>query len=282
MVKEFPQIELLGSQFISAPPRASQMLIKRSDYFGILPRLRRDPVRFRPQATPLKRSPVQQDWATGLPPVKAEAFDAAVAQLEILYRIFSVSLDEALELRRIGKTDQSCQAVCVIPALCARLAIRVECLLRTLGEHAKHFGVVPNTVPLQPDNFRGPREQHTAQMNEILSHVLLTQRSQFLHKVDALQEMVLGIRKQFCDAASDLASGASLEPSSDWRTLDDAHFDLNSCLREAIVVFKSFLVILPVEQLSSFQKSVDTQISSTPSTYVSPGQSRRMTLIEGQ
>jgi hypothetical protein len=150
--------------------------------------------------------------------------------------MFSVSLDEALELRRTGKSGQSCRAIFVIPALCARLARNVEGLLRTLGEHAKHFGIIPNTAPLDASNFRGSREQRTARMNDLLSHVLLTQRSQFLHKIDTLEEMVLCIRKHFCEIASDLGSGVSEEPSSDWRALDDAHFDLNTCLREAIVL----------------------------------------------
>jgi hypothetical protein len=223
---------------------------------------------------------VQQDWSSWLPKPKALAFESCVRQLEIFYGMFSISLNEALELRRTGKSGLSCRAVFVIPDLCSRLALPLEGLLHTLAEHAKHFGIIPNTAPLDAGNFRGHREKSTARMNDLLSHVLLTRRSQFLHKIDTLEEMVLSIRKDFSEVASDLSSGASTEPSSDWRTLDDAHFDLNTCLREAIVLLKSFIVVLPDDQLGVFQKSVDTQMIASPQP--DSDHRRRVALIEGE
>ena len=237
-------------------------------------------MRFRAQALPSRHSSVQQDWSTWLPPAKAQAFDSCVRQLEIFYGMFSVSLNEALELRRIGRSGQSSRAVVITPALCTRLARPLEGLLRTLGAHAKHFGVVPNTAPLAASNFRGSREQRAARMSDLLSHVLLTQRSQFLHKIDTLQEMVFSIRVEFCEVAADLGSGASAAPSLDWRTLDDAHFDLNTCLRETIVLLKSFIVVIPDEQIGIFQKSIDAHMLAAQDA--DPLAHRRMTLIEGE
>jgi hypothetical protein len=241
---------------------------------------RENPLRARAHTLPSRNSSVQQDWSSWLPPAKAETFDSCVRQLEISYGMFSISLNEALELRRIGKLAQSCRAVFVTPALCARLARPVEGLLHMLGEHAKHFGIIPNTAPLDAANFRGIREQRTARMNDLLSHLLLTQRSQFLHKVDALEEMVLSIRKDFCEVASDLGSGVSAAPSLDWHALDDAHFDLNTCLREAIVLLKSFILVLPDDQVGAFQKSINAQVLAPRDA--APTQRRRMVLIEGQ
>jgi hypothetical protein len=235
-------------------------------------------VRVRAHALPSRFSSVQEDWSAWLPPAKAEIFESCVHQLELFYGMFSVSLNEALELRRTGKSGHSCRVIFVIPGLCARLAVPLERVLHTLGEHAKHFGIVPNIAPLDASNFRGAREQHTARMSDLLSHVLLTQRSQFLHKIDTLADMVLSIREEFYEVASDLGSGASEAPSEDWRTVDDAHYDLNTCLREAIVVLKSFLVVLPNDQLSVFQKSITAQLL-TPHDATLAGR-RRMVLIE--
>jgi hypothetical protein len=235
-------------------------------------------VRVRAHTLPSRFSSVQEDWSAWLPPAKAEVFDSCVHQLELFYGMFSVSLNEALELRRTGKSGHSCRVIFVIPGLCARLAVPLERVLHTLGEHARHFGIVPNIAPLDASNFRGAREQHTARMSDLLSHVLLTQRSQFLHKIETLEEMVLSIRKEFYEVASDLGSGVSEAPSEDWRTVDDAHFDLNTCLREAIVVLKSFLVVLPNDQLSVFQKSITAQLLA-PLDAPSAGR-RRMVLIE--
>jgi len=235
-------------------------------------------VRLRAHTLPSRFTSVQEDWSAWLPPVKAELFESCAHQFELFYRMFSVSLNEALELRRTGKSAHSCRAVFVMPALCARLAVPLERMLRILREHAKHFGVVPNTAPLDASNFRGAREQHTARMNDLLRHVLLTQRSQFLHKIDTLEEMVLSIRNEFQEVATDLGSGASEVPSADWRTIDDAHFDLNTCLREAIVVLKSFLLVLPSNQLAVFQKTITDQLLA-PLEPV-PAARRRMVLIE--
>jgi hypothetical protein len=235
-------------------------------------------VQVRAHALFSKCSPVQEDWSAWLPAAKAEAFDACVRELERSYSMFSVSLNEALEFRRIGKAVHSCRAIFVIPALCARLAFPLEGVLRTLGEHAKHFGIVPNIAPLEASNFRGFREQRAARMSDLLSHVLLTQRSQFFHKIETLEDIVLGIRENFQEIASDLGSGTSGEPSEDWQAIDDAHFDLNTCLREAIVLLKSFLVVLPNEQLSLFQKSINVRLLARYDQ--PPAGRRRIVLIE--
>ena len=235
-------------------------------------------MRVRAHALPSRFSSVQEDWSAWLPPAKAEVFDSCVQQLELFYGMFSVSLNEALELRRTGKSGHSCRVIVVVPGLCARLAVPLERVLHTLGEHAEHFGIVPNIAPLDASNFRGAREQHTARMSDLLSHVLLTQRSQFLHKIETLAGIVLSICTEFNEVASDLGSGVSEAPSEDWRTVDDAHFDLNTCLREAIVVLKSFLVVLPNDQLTVFQKSITAQLLA-PLEAGLAGR-RRMVLIE--
>lgn len=238
----------------------------------------------RTHALPTRKSSVQQDWRSWLPSEKAEVFGHYVRRLESFYGMFSVALSDAFELRQTGKLAKSCQAVWVLPPLCARLAHPLRALLRSLGEHAKHYGVIPNTAPLDPANFRGSREQRAAKMSDLLSRVLLTQRSQFLHKISTLEEMVVDLGKHFCEAAEDLGTGASAEPFVDWQAVDAAHYDLNTCLREAIVLLKSFLLVLPEEELAAFQKTVDSQMrdsqnTSSPSRFV---RHRRMVPIEGK
>jgi hypothetical protein len=198
--------------------------------------------------------------------------------------MFSVALNDAIELRQTGRLSKSCQAVLVLPPLCARLAHPLGALLRSLREHARHYGIIPNTAPLDPANFRGCREQRTAKMSDLLSRVLLTQRSQFLHKISTLEEMVVDIGKHFSQAAEDLGIGASAVPSADWQTVDAAHYDLNTCLREAIVLLKSFLLVLPDEELGTFQKTVDSQMraSHDPSGAARFARHRRMVPIEGE
>ncbi len=205
---------------------------------------------------------VQDDWRAWLPQDKARVFDEHGRQLESVYAMLSVALDEALGFRRTGMLAKSYQAIGVTPDLAARLAGRVSALLRGLGGHAKHYGTIPNAAPLDAANFQGSREQRTAKMSDLLSRVLLTQRSQFLHKIGTLEEMVGELGREFRLAVENL-DPASTNTEAAWRVLDAAHYDLNTCLREAIVLLKSFLLVLPSDQLATFQKTVRAHTQST-------------------
>jgi hypothetical protein len=228
---------------------------------------------------------VKDDWCAWLPQEKAEVFDAHVKQLESIYMMFSVALNEAIEFRQAGMLSKSYQAVYMTPSLAGRLSTYLSALLHSLGGHAKHYGTIPNADPLDVANFQGSKEQRTARMSGLLSRVLLTQRSQFLHKIGTLEEMVGDLSKDFRFAAENLSSGMSTNPQADWRVVDSAHYDLNTCLREAIVLLKSFLLVLPKDQLGTFQKSVCAQAHGSDALTHSGERlirHRRMAAVGGQ
>ena len=227
---------------------------------------------------------VKDDWRAWLPEDKGQVFHCLVRQLESSYAMLSVSLDEALELRHLGQSSKSLLDIGISSGLCQLLTQPLSGLLRALSEHAKHYGTVPNAAPLDPANFQGQRCQRSARMSSLLNHVLLSSRLQFLSKVTTLEEMVEDLDKDFRHAADDLAEGVSLNPAKMWADVDTDHYDLNTCLRESIVVFKSFLIALPDGQLGAFQNTVIEQsqpqgagIASHPN--VRP---RRMTAIAGK
>jgi len=228
---------------------------------------------------------VKDDWRAWLPEEKNRIFHAYVEQLEASYGMLSVSLNEAIGLRQAGLLAKSSQVVYVTSALCPRLTDPLAATLRALAEHAKHYGTMPNTAPLDPANFQSARDQRSARLSGLLSHVLLTERSQFLHKISTLLEMVVDLGREFHLCADELASGTSADPSSDWNTVDIVHYDLNTCLRETIVLLKSFLRAVPDDELMPFQESVSRQMrvrdSSAPSRQAVV-RHRRMTPIAGQ
>ena len=228
---------------------------------------------------------VKDDWRAWLPEAKAHVFRDHVHQLESNYVMLSVSLDEAIELEQMGQPGKSQQAVGITSSLCKLLTQTLAGLLRALSEHAKHYGTIPNAAPLDPANFQGQRGQRSARMNSLLNHVLLSHRLQFLQKVSTLEEMVEDLGKDFCRAADDLAEGASLNPKKMWAEVDADHYDLNTCMREAIVVFKSFLIALPESQLAAFQNALyqqsQLQEAGVPS-HQRVISHRRMTAIAGK
>ena len=203
---------------------------------------------------------VKDDWRAWLPEEKDQVFRSHVRQLEISYNMLSVSLDEALALRQGGRLEKASLAAGVTPDLCNRFAHPLVALLWSLSEHAKHYGTVPNAAPLDPSNFQGARGQRAALFSNLFCRVLLSERSQFLYKISTLGEMVDDLNTDFCAAATDIANGASLDFDSEWQAVDVAHYDLNTCLREAIVLLKSFLMVLPDNELVTFQATVSTQM----------------------
>lgn len=228
---------------------------------------------------------VQADWRAWLPEEKALVFHSLVQQLESVYTMFSVSLNDAIELLHQGRLMQSRRAVEVSSGLSRLLTQPLAGLLRALSGHAKHYGTIPNAAPLDPANYAGQRGQRSARLSGLLNRVLLSHRLQFLHKVSTLEEMVEDVGKDFCRAADELADGTSTDPNKKWDELDATHYDLNTCLRETIVLLKSFLVVLPQSQLDAFQNSVREQ-SNVPEAEAPARQPvirhRRMAAIAGQ
>lgn len=229
---------------------------------------------------------VKDDWRARLPEEKSEVFCAYVHELECIYGMLSVSLNEALELQRRAQLVKSCQALQVTPELCARLTGPLTGLIRVLGQHAKHYGTVPNSAPLDPENFQSTKAQRAARLSGLLSRVLLSQRTQFLHKLGTLQEMVEDLGKEFSVSAEELGAGLSTDPTMLWRIVDATHYDLNTCLRETIVLLKSFLRALPNDQLTGFQKSVQASwaaMAPVPGPSTQPAlRHRRMAHIAGE
>ena len=207
---------------------------------------------------------MRDDWRAWLPAEKAKIYDRHTQQLEACYTMLSVTLDEALDFNRTGRQAKAYQTMRVTQALCTRLIEPLAALLRSLSEHAKHHGTVPNAAPLDPVNYQGSRAQRAARVNSLLSYVLLSQRSQFLHKLSTLHEMVIDLGKDFCGAAGLLYMPPIQDEELLWQIVDASHFDLNTCLREAIVLFKSFLVAIPARELDQFDSTYRSQMQGKP------------------
>jgi hypothetical protein len=235
--------------------------------------------------SPLRVSSVSQDWRSPLSAEKSKTYMNALRGLETSYAMFSVNLDEAIGLRRNGRMIKAHQALSVTPALCKRLADSLESLLRAMLAHAKHFRTTPNLSPLDPENFQQAKSRRAASFNGICSRIFLSQRSQFLHKISTLLELVENLNESFSGAAEELSDPSSVEPELEWELLDASHYDLNTCLRESIVLLKCFLLALPEEQLLEFNAALRGAAIPSSSPLLAPKRHlahRRMTLLKGQ
>lgn len=225
---------------------------------------------------------VSHDWRKPLFPDKARIYLHFFRRLETAYGMFSVNLDEAFGMRRYGFTPQALELLRVAPALSTRLASPLQALLSAMLEHAKHFGTAPNILPLDPDNFQHSRSQRAARFSDLFSKILLTRKSQFLHKISALSDLVSDLDSSFAGAIEQLQDEVSIHLDCDWDLLDSVHYDLNTCLRETEVLFKCFLHALPESQLAEFDSSLRRTAATPAASRVRHLAHRRMTLLKGQ
>jgi hypothetical protein len=199
-----------------------------------------------------KRRSLRQDWHSELPSEKSQVFDYAVAQAEPAYVIFSIALNEALDLRRNGEHELARDQAEVSAGLCVRFADTLECLMDVVERHADNFGLLPSVSPLDPAFFVGETSKRAAYMNSLLSTVLFRQHTRFLHKARTLGEMACNIAEEYRLMTSEVCEPTSSK--EEWDRLCALQYDLTTSLSEAIVVVKSFIISLPLGEVFAFRE----------------------------
>jgi hypothetical protein len=240
----------------------------------------------RPQLISFRSSSVSQDWRKPLSSEKTRAYLEYLRTLETTYAMFSVNLDESFGMRRRGRIAMAHEVLTVAPELCRRMTVPLHSLLSAMLQHAKHFGTTPNILPLDSENFQNPKSQRAARRSDLFSKILLTRRSQFVHKMSVLSDLVLELQASFSEIIEELYRDESLHPEREWELLDSVHYDINTCLRQTVVLFKSFLHALPEEQLDQFEANLATHNAAA----LAEGRSkrerhvphRRMAFLKGQ
>lgn len=200
---------------------------------------------------------------TALPREKTQVFETVVGRWECVYAMMSVALDDALSLRARGELVCARQQVSMAADLLGRLAPSLVSFCATIAARGRHIAELPVVEPLNTKFFRGNMAQSAASWNGILHHVLFRERSRFFHKLRILSSTLEQLDREFCEAASDISKGLSVQPSDAWRKLDELHYDFNTCLRETEVMLKSFLRTLPAEQLSALASELDAPPMAT-------------------
>jgi len=203
-----------------------------------------------------KYDSVQQDWRAILPPASNALFYEHTSKLENAYLMLSISLDEAIALQKGGDSAKSIVGLGVLEELCSRFALHMNAVLHAMAQHARHFGIIPNSAQLDSANFHNSRSQRAVRHSNLVNHILLSERSQFLNKLNTLENIVDELGDEFIEKTRWLAAGNPFKTSELWDYLELNHFDLNTCLRETDVLLKSFLCVLPEDQLARFDFTV--------------------------
>ena len=206
-----------------------------------------------------RRPSVREAWRASLPGPQSALYDFLLTEWEASFAMLSVTLDGAISLRTRGRLPHARAGVGVAADLFDRTAGELLAALRTLWDHGKHFGHLPEVTALNPDFFRSAASQRTAAWDNLLHRVLLSARSRFFGKLSALDDIVESLATEFREAASQIAEGLTVRPEQHWGQLDALHDDMNTCLRETTIVLKSFLHGLAGEHVEAFRRRLAAQ-----------------------
>ncbi len=206
---------------------------------------------------------VRTEWISHLPGERQQLFRDVVMSLEATYTMMSVALNEAMVLRTNGQLVQARAQAGVCGDLGERLARKVGILIVGMRKHGEKMTALPVVLPLTVSNFRHSETRIAAGLQWMLHQLMLNMRLRFFHKLRVLQAAVGGLARQFKTTARDIAENQSVEPSAAWQDLDSLHYDLNTCLREAIVTMKCFLRGMPEDLFMVFQQEL-RGIPTTP------------------
>lgn len=201
-------------------------------------------------------SDVRADWLTPLPEDKDYFFEAVRAQLEFAYQVTSVSLSDALTLCEENRLPPAMEQSAIIGTLFDRLTRLLQAVLRSMGEHGRHFGTVSMVIPLRPGFFRSAGAQRIARGNQIVSRVLFAEKPRFFRKLRALLRIVAALQQE----TRYISRSSSSQMAHSWSQLEEFHYDLNTCLRETVVTFRSFLWALPAHELAPFQTRLNARV----------------------
>lgn len=184
--------------------------------------------------------------------------------------MLSVSLNDAFSLREQGELTRAREDLRVAAGLISRLAEPLLVACQVLQSRGNHLAVPPSVVALDPANFRTQIARRTAGWDQVLHRILFASHSRYSHKLRALQFTISTLAEEFFVTAEELGSGMHTRPEESWLALDSLHYDLNTCLRETLVLLKSFLRALPDAALDS----IWNELNAVGSPALSPARPR--------
>lgn len=205
----------------------------------------------------LRKRTILSVWLGRLSAEKAAVYEPSVKELETGYSLLSIALDDGLLRGEAGELRAARSAAALCGALAERHAALLCGALETMERRSRHLGTLPEVDPLDPETFRSEAARTASFWNALLHRVLFSARARWLHKLRTLEEILWGVRGTFLETAGELADGVSVAPMRDWATLEQAHDDWNTCLREAIILLKCLLTTLSPGEVEELRRELE-------------------------
>lgn len=177
--------------------------------------------------------------------------------------MFSIPLDDAMAFRADGKLTRARQCVEIALNFVTGLTGPLSTSCQIMDRWGRELAIPPSVAPFNPSFYRTDSARQNAQWNQLMHMVLFGSRARFLHKLHVLGSNTITLGEEFYREGEELAQNLSFPPESSWPKLDQLHDDLNTCLREIVVILKSFLLALPPTNLPSFHRDLTASAAAS-------------------
>lgn len=204
---------------------------------------------------------VNEHWLAELPEERQQLFDSLRMQWEEFYAMLSVALNDAIALRSDGTLIRAREQAAFAAQLAVRLSNALLPAIAALQERSATDDSLPPVEPLRSHHFRGETAREAASWNLLLHWLWPARRSRFALKTRKLDETVTELTHQFREYATEIAEGTCVEPEEGWKTLEILHYDLNTSMRETLVVLKSYLLTTSGDGFAAFRGLVQAHIT---------------------
>ena len=203
-----------------------------------------------------KRS-ILSAWFARLPEEKAAVYDSYAAELESGFSLLSITLDEGLHLKDLGHLRGAREAAGLCRELAQRHAELLGSVLLVMERESRHLSVLPDALPYEVESFRTASARSSCFWNGLLHRVLFSARTRWFHKLHSLLEILEQVSREFQQTAADLSCACSLSPHGEWESLEKLHDDWNTCLREAVVLFKCLVDTAAPNELEGLRRELE-------------------------
>jgi hypothetical protein len=207
----------------------------------------------------LRKPSILSTWLARLSAEKAAVYGPSARELEAGYAVLSMALDDGLQRQEAGDLHGARASASLCRELAERHAAVLGGALGTMERRSRHFGKLPQVTALDEETFRTEAARSTCFWNGLLHRVLFSARSRWFHKLQALEEILDGVRADFLTTTREIAEGVSVSPAEDWEKLERAHDDWNTCLRETMVLLKCLVTELAPGEVEELRRELEEQ-----------------------
>lgn len=197
-------------------------------------------------------SPAGRDARASLSGHRQRLCQAVVLELEAQSAILAISLNDAIEERELGNSDNARNLLFLTASEWERLAEVLIFILQVTGDYLPLARAAVPTRTMDATYFRSESMIEYVRLHEWVDQFLFRNKLRFNLQVRILRRAVETLTDDFRQAQP-RAHSAIEDRSSAWTQLDRDLHDLDLISKEILLTLRSFLAYLPESAVRQFE-----------------------------